>query len=228
MFVVVITTAVKAQKTEQRNVSNFSRIEVRQGIDVNLTISDSESLELTAPKKYIDRIVTEVINDKLFIYIKQKDGTVINSGLRFKFTDITINLNAKKVTSIEVNSGASVTTVNSINNVQELELSSSSGADINVKCKVNKVEAEASSGSDIRISGSAHFLSVDASSGADIRADKLNAKEVKADVSSGADITVSVSKKIDADASSGGSLKYCGNPPFVDIEKSSGGSVRKW
>ena len=55
----------------------------------------------------------------------------------------------------------------------------------------------------------------------------LESEEARIDVSSAGDARVFVTKEIDADASSGGSVFYRGNPDKVYIDASSGGKVRK-
>lgn len=209
-----------AQKRQIRNVSNFSEIDVSQGIKVSLTISNFEKVEVIAPEQYIDRVITEVKGDELHIYLKGKD-------FRLKKGNIEVLIHAKMINSIDLGSGASLTTVKPIENTQKLEIFTSSGASANIYCKVMKVEADASSGSTISINGEATHFEVEASSGSTIEAYELKAKNVDADVSSGAGIRVAVSERFDAEASSGGSIKYQGNPKYVDIEKSSGGSIRK-
>jgi hypothetical protein len=71
------------------------------------------------------------------------------------------------------------------------------------------------------------MFKAEASSGSSIDADQLKAQRVKADVSSGATIKCNVEEELIAEASSGGSVKYSGSPKMVDVDKSSGGSVRK-
>lgn len=217
---VAMSLNANAQKRQIRNVSNFSEIHVSQGIKVSLTISDFEKVEVIAPEEYIDKVITEVKGDELNIYFK-------DNHLYLKNRSIEVLIHAKMINSIDLDSGASLVTANSIENVQKLEVSTSSGASANIRCKVAKAEADASSGSTILINGEATYFEVEASSGSTIKASELKAKSVDADVSSGADIRVSVSDRLHADASSGGSMKYEGSPKYVDIEKSSGGSVHK-
>ncbi len=71
------------------------------------------------------------------------------------------------------------------------------------------------------------MFKTDASSGSHIHASDVKALKVKADVSSGASIHVNAEEELIAEASSGGSVKYTGSPTNVDVDKSSGGSVRK-
>ena len=95
--------------------------------------------------------------------------------------------------------------------------------------EATKIDADASSGAQIIIEGSANTLNIDASSGASYNGVRLKAKDVDADVSSGASISVWATERIEADASSGGSIRYKGNPTeeSIDPGKWSGGSISK-
>lgn len=219
-LIVAIGITTNAQEKQVRKVSDFSGISVSEGIKVKLSMSDHEKVEVIAPAKYINKVMTEVKNNELNIYLKG-----INNNVKNKKIEVLVN--AKKINSIDVGSGASVKTTNSIENTNELDIDASSGASVLVHCNVQKTDVDASSGATITIDGQTQSLDAEASSGAIIKASELKSASVDADVSSGANIKIHVTKKLEAEASSGGTIKYSGTPEFVDIEKSSGGSVRK-
>lgn len=209
-----------AQETTQvRNVTNFSGIDVSEGIKVELTYGNKEFVEVSADKEYIDKVMTELNGDELDIYIKGNNWKGWKKHILVKVT-------AKTIKSIDVSSGASLTTQNLLES-ETLKMSASSGANMKVAFKAPNVKCSASSGASASLKGAAKFLNTQASSGAGIDAMDVVAMQVNADVSSGAHIKVHAEKELEADASSGGSLKYSGNPKMVDIDKSSGGSVRK-
>jgi len=72
----------------------------------------------------------------------------------------------------------------------------------------------------------ADMLSLRASSGGAIDAAALSAARVEADASSGGSIVATVRQRLDAEASSGGSISYRGDPQ-VSSSTSTGGSVRR-
>ena len=90
---------------------------------------------------------------------------------------------------------------------------------------VSDLSCDTSSGSDARLKGTASHFVVNASSGSSIKAKELAVKTCDADVSSGASIKVNVSENLDANASSGGGIRYVGSPKDVDKNSSSGGSI---
>lgn len=94
----------------------------------------------------------------------------------------------------------------------EIALSSSSGADINIEIDAKNISTSASSGAAIEISGKAINHASNAASGSSINAYNLKSNNVIVSAASGADIDVFASEKIEAKASSGGDVDFKGNP----------------
>jgi hypothetical protein len=213
------TTLMGQEKSEVRQVSGFTGIDVSEGIRVELTLGSKEFVEVTADAEYIDQVVTELEGTHLMIYLK---GNNWNGNKR----KILVKVTATKINDVEASSGSSITSQNQIAS-DELKLSSSSGASLKIDLKATKVSCDVSSGASAKLSGTVGYFSGDASSGASIEGFDLKAAKVKADASSGASILISADEELNAEASSGASVKYMGSPKMVDIEKSSGGSVKK-
>lgn len=108
-----------------------------------------------------------------------------------------------------------------------IELNSAANAGLAllaVECNVT-----ASSAAKAELSGEAGDIEIETSSAANVDALSLIARNVEADASSGSSIKITCMKSIDADASSGGSVKYAAKGPLASEQKntSSGGSVKK-
>ena len=89
------------------------------------------------------------------------------------------------------------------------------------------VVVRASSAADVILSGKAKSIDADASSSGDIDAYNLPVNRASADASSAGGIKLNVSEDLRATASSGGSVRYRGNPLKTNTNASSGGSVKK-
>ena len=109
-----------------------------------------------------------------------------------------------------------------------LNIDASSAADIDLKINVKELHVDASSSADIVLSGTAEKQTVEVSSAADYKAFELVSKQGDISASSAADANVNVTDELDASASSGGSVRYKGNPPRVKEHSSSGGDVDKY
>ena len=77
------------------------------------------------------------------------------------------------------------------------------------------------------LEGKVKSLEIEASSAGDIDAYRLESEKVYARTSSAGSAKVNVTKELEAHASSGGSIRYRGNPVKTNTDSSSGGSVKK-
>ncbi|WP_437394953.1 head GIN domain-containing protein [Flagellimonas lutimaris] len=202
---------------ETRNITEeFDVVLASEGIDVFVTQGSEFKISVEADENIIDLIGTDIKDGRLKIH------AIENIGRATKNVYVTL----PEITALESSSGADLIAQNVIK-AENIELDSSSGADLHVEVVAGEVSADASSGADIKISGQADALFADASSGSDIKAQDLMVKRCNADASSGADISVNVSESLVADASSGADIKYTGEAS-VQTKKSVSGSVRKY
>lgn len=204
--------------TMERDISsNFENIKISQGLDLYITQSDKVSLSVEADENLHELIITEVDNNILKIYTREN----IRRAASRKIT-----LNIASVSAIKATSGSEVYSSNTIN-ADDLELNTTSGADIKLDVQTNTLNCHATSGSAITLSGLTSLLVAEATSGSDIKASNLKAKVSKVKATSGADIAVNTSKELTARATSGGDIRYSGSPEIVNKSDSSSGSVRQ-
>ncbi len=217
-FASLILISCQAQEvTQNREVSGFNGISVSEGIRLELTMDQQESVQVTANEDIIDDVITEVSGTTLKVYIKGNNFRSFKRTIHVKVTAIDIN-------NLSTSSGSNLRTTNTIESNQ-MHLSASSGSNLQTKIKCLETQASTSSGAQINVSGITRSFEGDASSGSHLKAADLESSEADLDVSSGANIEIKVKEKLIADASSGGSIRYNGNPAQKDIDKSSGGSV---
>ena len=206
-------------ETQDRPISdNFTRIHVSQGIDVYLTSNNSTKLTVEADENIIDLLRTDVSNGTLKIYFEKNV---------WRAKSRKVYLSVPTLNSIVTTSGASVRFENTLK-ADKLSLRATSGADIYAHVDVDNLNSATTSGADIKISGLAKNFEASATSGSDIKATDLKADYVTARVTSGADIRVYAVKEINAKATSGGGIKYDGNPKVVNKTKNSGGHIRRY
>ncbi len=211
----------KKRNTQQRNTAAFHGISVSSGIDLYLTQGNSEEVVVKADPDIIDDIITEVRDGVLHIYMKKNRNWMWNKerSCYVTFDDLT---------RLDVSAGADVESENAFK-LDELKIAVSAGADVELDDVTAKaVWLDTSSGSDAEISGRTDRFEASSSSGADISCDDFVAKYCKVSVSSGADAEVHATEELRASASSGGDIRYKGNPKRKDINESSGGDVYRY
>ena len=213
--------AGNSDKTELREAKNFNAIKVSSGIDLYLKMGDSEEVKVVADDDLIDKLITEVDDGTLRIYMKKSNwGNWGFSKTRKVYVTVT-ELNA-----IDASSGSDVNSEGTLKG-ETLKVRASSGSDVSLDVVYKNFSLDTSSGSDARIQGKTKNFEAEASSGSDIKAQDLESVICKVRVSSGSDATVSVSDELYARASSGGDIRYYGNPGIKDINESSGGDVNR-
>lgn len=235
LLVLLITSEIIAQNSETRRLSYFNEVSAQEGIDVYMKKGSSESADIEARGIDLDEVLLDISGDRLKIHLE---------GDNHRNTDVIVRLTYTELVGLDVSSAASIEVQDQVVAKDfELEASSagdleldlvaenvemdvSSSGDIDVKADFDELDARVSSAGDINISGKVNILEVNASSSGDFDGLDLDCKEAELSASSGASIKAGVSKKLRARASSGGSVRYRGNPEWVDRSSSSGGSVR--
>lgn len=210
---------VLAQTSENRTIGTFSGIKTGEAIDVYLKKGDKESLRVEVSGDNLGTVVTEVAGSNLKIY--RRDNSIWRNNVNVKVYVTYVSLSR-----IYASSAANVFSEGTIKS-NELELSASSAADIEISVEANQVIVHASSAADVILEGTAKYIEADASSSGDIDAYRLQVESADASASSAGGIKLSVSQALKANASSGGGVRYRGNPTRTDTRSSSGGSVKK-
>jgi hypothetical protein len=217
-FVITTFTTTFAQNSETRSIGAFSGVKATEGIDVRLTKGSKESVRVEATGTSLDNIITEVSGSYLRVHMR--DG---NHGGRI---NAKVYVTYVMVDKISASSAGSVFAEEPIE-ADEMEISASSAGSIEISVNAQSVEASASSAGQIEIQGKTNRLNIDASSAGQIDAYDLDAQQVSAEASGAGSLKISVVEDLRANASSGGSIRYHGNPNKSNTTSSSGGSVKK-
>ncbi len=205
-------------ETRTFSVSDFDAIDVSAGIKVYYETGVPQSVSVENEKGDFSDIKVEVDDGALILSRAKK----INWG--GKRESYTVTVGVPSLSDIEASSGSYIEGSGLSGDDASLDVSSGARAVI-TNASVGDIEVEASSGSSAEISGSCTEIDADASSGASIDASDLQCTALEADVSSGASISAYATNRVNADASSGGSVRVSGGATDVTIDKSSGGSV---
>lgn len=226
---------------ESRNVGEFSGIQVSTGVNLVFKQESPTSVKVIADADKLQYIVTRVDNGVLRVYVDNKGEK------NLKFKNISVNVSSPRMDNIKASSGSTFTTVNSVkeNNLtidassgsvvkgkfnisNNTNVEASSGTNVKVEVNSKNLVFKGSSGSDTSIQGQAGNATFDVSSGAIFKGEALRTNQAEAEATSGASVSINVVDKLKAKASSGGLIKYKGNPEITsDISKMSGGSLKQ-
>lgn len=203
---------------ETRSVTqNFRRIEVSNGIKVIVTQADNQSISVETDDNLQQHIITKIENGIL----------KIESDESYNTTETPIvNVQLPVINGLKTDSGSEITNTGVLIS-ENMDVKADSGSEINIEVEADAIRLESESGSSIEASGKALKLETSSSSGSTIDAKNLMTNEVNAKSESGSSTSVYPIVRLDAKASSGGSITYHKMPKTVLKFQYSGGSVTK-
>ncbi len=206
-----------AQTKATRNVGSFKGIKAAEGVDVYLKKGTKESVTIEAIYPDVDEVITEVSGSYLKIHLKETN---------YRKVDVKVYVEYVSLERLSVSSAASIFSEGTIK-ATTMDVSASSAGEIKASIDAESVTISASSAGEVELKGKAKNLTADASSAGEIDAFEVESVSVVAEASSAGSVQVSVSESLSAHASSGGDVRYRGNPNKSNTNASSGGSVKK-
>ncbi|EPE9900846.1 head GIN domain-containing protein [Flavobacterium psychrophilum] len=204
--------------TRERSLAPFTKIEVSQGLDCEVTQGDIQKVVIEADDNLQAGIITTVTNGVLQISSKYSNF----NNVKAKKIKVQIPI----ILGLEATSASILVTKNNIKgNIIYLKTSSASNIIANVEAE--KIILEATSGSELNIEGKALEVTTASSSGSSIDASMLLANDISSQSTSGSTTIVNPILKLKAHASSGSTIQYSKTPKKIAVEENSGGSVDK-
>ncbi len=216
-LIMMLAGQLLAQQSEVRNVGSFNGIKAAEAIDVYLKKGDKESVRVEVTGTDLSKVITEVSGSYLKIHMAS--GT-------FRKTNVKAYVTYVNLERISASSASNVFSEEAVK-TNTMDISVSSAATVELNLNAERVIASVSSAGDIVLEGTVKMLDVEASSAGDIDAYRLESEDVRARASSAGSIKITATKSLDARASSGGDVRYRGNPLKTNTDSSSGGSVKK-
>ena len=206
-----------SQQSEVRQIGSFRGVKAGEAIDVYLRKGDKEQVKVEVTGTALSNILTEVSGTYLRIHMKE--GSYRNRTVKVYVTYVNLE-------KISASSAANIFSENIITST-DMEISASSAASVEVSLDTQSLAVDASSAGTITLEGKAKKISIEASSAGNIDAYNLEGDNVSVSASSGGGAKVTVHKEFQAEASSGGTIRYRGTPTKTNTDSSSGGSVKK-
>jgi hypothetical protein len=220
IFVSFMTLSSFSQQKEERKLGDFNEIKVSNAINLYLKQGNDTKAVIEADGIDLDQVITEVSGGRLKVSVKS------NNNFR-RSVHIKVYLTYKSLEVISASSASDVYS-ESIIKTEDLKVIAGSAASVKLNIDVERLEMSVASAGDIEISGTADEIQGTARSAGDIDAFDLVAKTADVNAHSAGGIKINVTDDIKARASTGGSVKYKGNPLRSNTDSSSGGSVRKY
>ena len=201
--------------TQEREVSEFSKVHLKGSGKVFLTPGEKQSLEIKTDDNIMPLIETDVSGNKLSI----SDG---NHHLRPTSFEVYITLENLEGVRIS-GSGDIIGKGRFVTDALYAEISGSGDMDLEVEAGL--LETKISGSGSIHLSGKTEDYTVSISGSGKINAFDVDAKHVSVKVSGSGDCRVSASETLDAKISGSGDVYYRGRPQ-INTKISGSGSLK--
>jgi len=207
-----------AQKTQERDIDSFDKIEVFGNIQVVLTKGNVGTLTINTKEVDPSEVITEV-EDKL-LKIKMKSNL---------FEDVTVKVlvNYNELREITSNGAAEIIIKDKIK-ADKIIATATSGGRIKLDAILNAVELKVYQGAHIDITGESKIQESYVNTGGVLSATKFESDEVFIKMNTGGNADVFARKKIDAKVNTGATLTVYGEAKKEVLKTSLGGDIIRW
>lgn len=214
---------VHDNNAQPRNITaSFMGISVSNAIDVYISQSDEEAVVVSAADtEYRDRIVTEVKNGILHLYVNEK-GFNWSTGDR----KLRAYVSFKKISYLHA-SGSSDVYANGIVKADSLHITLTGSSDFKGAVDADKLLLNQSGSSDSQISGRAEKVNVNLSGASDVKGYDLSADYCVINASGASDIQLTVNKEINVHTSGSSDVYFKGNAVVKNIRTTGSSSVQR-
>ena len=187
------TFTILGQSKIDRNLGDFSKVAVYDGINLELIKSDENKVEITG-------------KNTNFVVVKNKNGDLkirLNLERRFSGDKTKVSLFYKTLYNIISHEGSNVFSKDTIKQA-DLNVKANTGSTLNFIVALNTLNTTSATGSTVNLSGNAKYHDCSTSTGAEIDAEKLTTTETYATSTTGGLIEVSATKELEANSKLGG------------------------
>ncbi|MGD9118163.1 MAG: head GIN domain-containing protein [Dehalococcoidia bacterium] len=204
--------------TETHDLIDFTRIEAHNGFEVEVTMSDTFSIEITADDNVHEYIVVKKSGDTLEIGLR---------GTRF-YHSVTLEarVTIPALYKIEL-SGGSQAYITGFSSTHDFEVELSGGSRLSGDISAGDVEFELSGGSQVDLEGAGENLTIDASGDSRLDLEDFPIADASIDMSGGSQTTINISGTLNAALSGASRIEYVGEPTLGSLEISGESKVER-
>lgn len=208
-----------AQQNVMREIDSFNKIEVFGNIDVEMKLSNKETLKIKTYKVEQEKVSIKVVDNTLKISLKSK---LLDEDVKVK-----VYITYKEIVGIRSDAGAEIRIIDRVIG-DRLIAEAANGGRIIMKVRIELLELKLFQGAHIDISGACLKQKSFVNTGSILSATNLESEEVNIRMNTKATAEVTAIKKIEAKVNSGSKLSFFGTPEEEVLKTTFGGSISKW
>ncbi|MEM8584391.1 MAG: head GIN domain-containing protein [Bacteroidota bacterium] len=141
--------------------------------------------------------------------------------------DLTLYYVPNRLTSIQVGGGAQIHSSARLQ-AEDLRIRAGSGSQVFLDLELERLDATASEGGHLSLRGTAQSIDCNANTGGIIEGHRMIGQSVFCRAGTGGEVSIHAENLLDAKASTGGSIRYGGDAPEVNIRTILGGEVMQF
>ncbi len=202
---------------ESRTVDDFSGISVSDGIDLYLTMTDENSVEVESNDNIIPHIDTYLSGTTLIVEIN--DAVNIVGAAKIK-----VFVNAKDISFLSLSGGSFASIENDIT-ADRLDIELSGGSNLSASVWCNNLVVNLSGASEITVDGGTENYDLTSSGGSTALGYDMITNQLSCDISGGGTLKLTVNESLEVTASGGSIIHYKGSGDISKKELSGGSEL---
>jgi hypothetical protein len=220
LFAIIFFVQVSfaGEVTKKYDYKDFGKVSAGYGMYVEITQSDSYSIEVSADEKDLQYLKVEKDGDELEFYFDKRNYR--------KRDNINIKITMPALTGLDL-SGGSRGKIEMDVQSKDFDCDLSGGAILKGSLKCADLVCDLSGGSQITLKGNSRNAEIDGSGGAIFHLKDFSVSDAKISLSGGSQVSIDMNGRLDASQSGGSQITYYGKADLGNTSFSGGSSIRK-
>ncbi len=214
LTLLIIPSLLVSQEEINRNLGEFTKLSIYDGINVELIKSDENKVEASG-------------ENTRFVVVKNKNGNLkirLNVQKRFSGDRTMVKLYYKNIYSFVAHEGSNIFSKDTIKQA-DLKIKGHTGSRIDVPVELNSISVTSTAGAKITLRGSSTYLEASSATGSEINARNMVIEDGEVSALSGSMVDVRAETSLEAIARIGGVINVHSKTERITEKVSLGGSV---
>ena len=214
LTLLIIPSLLVSQEEINRNLGEFTKLSIYDGINVELIKSDENKVEASG-------------ENTRFVVVKNKNGKLkirLNVQKRFSGDRTMVKLYYKNIYSFIAHEGSNIFSKDTIKQA-DLKIKGHTGSRIDVPVELNSISVTSTAGAKITLRGTSTYLEASSATGSEINARNMVVEDGEVSALSGSMVDVRVETNLEAIARIGGVINVHSKTERITEKVSLGGSV---
>ncbi len=210
----MIPSLLVSQEEINRNLGEFTKLSIYDGINVELIKSEENKVEASG-------------ENTRFVVVKNKNGNLkirLNVQKRFSGDRTMVKLYYKNIYSFIAHEGSNIFSKDTIKQA-DLKIKGHTGSRIDIPVELNSISVTSTAGAKITLRGSSTYLEASSATGSEINARNMVIEDGEVSALSGSMVDVRAEISLEAVARIGGVINVHSKTERITEKVSLGGSV---